>query len=409
MFQAFVRFAVFGFAIALVVLAAEPSLGKADVEVTGEVRIRYEGDDRTFMNDAEIEHFILQRTRLQVTAHNDAGAGLVVQAQDSRQWGQEESTSADLKNLDLHQAYVHLSDPFGLTGLDFFGGRQELAYGRHRVIGDFGWDNVGRAFDAARLRFNFDEHWLDLAGGTVSDADFPGVTTEENVYLLVGHYEIMPEEFTVEPLLVYRERSTSRLYQTSLGGYAHFQKNRLGITGDVVYQTGDRPGGDVSAYLAAIDVGFDISPDADRMVGLKGGIDFYSGDDPADDGDTPYDFLYPTNHKFYGYMDLATALTADRDLGLRDVHFKIWLRTPQEIKLVGAFHHFTTDVETPIAGGDDTALGREIDVKLNKMLEEGMMIEIGGGIFLPGDVVESDPAFGDENAFWAYVQGTASF
>ena len=32
-------------------------------------------------------------------------------------------------------------------------GRQELIYGEERLIGAFGWNNIGRAFDAAKLRW----------------------------------------------------------------------------------------------------------------------------------------------------------------------------------------------------------------------------------------------------------------
>ena len=35
----------------------------------------------------------------------------------------------------------------------FRAGRQELSYGDERLVGAFGWDNLGRSFDAARLRY----------------------------------------------------------------------------------------------------------------------------------------------------------------------------------------------------------------------------------------------------------------
>src|SRR6185437_3079647 len=49
----------------------------------------------------------------------------------------------------LRQANVSIGDAkeFPLT---FKVGRQELAYGEERLIGTFGWNNIGRTFDAAK-------------------------------------------------------------------------------------------------------------------------------------------------------------------------------------------------------------------------------------------------------------------
>src|SRR4029079_5022608 len=54
--------------------------------------------------------------------------------------------------IDLHQAYVtvgnHKEFPLSLKI-----GRQELSYGEERLVGAFGWNNIGRVFDAAKVRW----------------------------------------------------------------------------------------------------------------------------------------------------------------------------------------------------------------------------------------------------------------
>ena len=54
--------------------------------------------------------------------------------------------------IDLHQAYVTLGNhkefPVSLKV-----GRQELSYGEERLVGAFGWNNIGRVFDAAKVRW----------------------------------------------------------------------------------------------------------------------------------------------------------------------------------------------------------------------------------------------------------------
>ncbi len=59
-------------------------------------------------------------------------------------------------SIDLHQAYFTLGNPseFPLT---MKVGRQELSYGDERLIGAFDWNNIGRSFDAAKLRWQASE------------------------------------------------------------------------------------------------------------------------------------------------------------------------------------------------------------------------------------------------------------
>jgi hypothetical protein len=54
--------------------------------------------------------------------------------------------------IDLHQAFVtignHKEFPLSLKV-----GRQELSYGEERLIGAYGWNNIGRVFDAVKMRW----------------------------------------------------------------------------------------------------------------------------------------------------------------------------------------------------------------------------------------------------------------
>ena len=54
--------------------------------------------------------------------------------------------------VDLHQAYFTLGNhkefPVSLKL-----GRQELIYGDERLVGAYGWNNIGRVFDAAKVRW----------------------------------------------------------------------------------------------------------------------------------------------------------------------------------------------------------------------------------------------------------------
>ena len=62
---------------------------------------------------------------------------------------------------DLHQAFVTLGNlkEFPVSAKV---GRQELSYGDERLIGAFGWHNIGRVFDGAKLRCQ--NEWFGVDG-----------------------------------------------------------------------------------------------------------------------------------------------------------------------------------------------------------------------------------------------------
>src|SRR5215472_3781352 len=88
--------------------------------------------------------------------------------------GQNSSSTGDKRNpnpqsdgpFDLHQGYVQLGGIENMP-LSLKVGRQELSYGDERLIGPFDWHNVGRSFDAAKLRYEHTNFWIDAFTGRV--------------------------------------------------------------------------------------------------------------------------------------------------------------------------------------------------------------------------------------------------
>ncbi len=60
----------------------------------------------------------------------------------------------------LQQAYISLGDPAQFPFV-LKVGRQEMMYGDQRFIGNSDWSNLGRTFDAAKLRYINDLFWVD--------------------------------------------------------------------------------------------------------------------------------------------------------------------------------------------------------------------------------------------------------
>ncbi|MGQ0723097.1 MAG: alginate export family protein [Candidatus Eiseniibacteriota bacterium] len=392
--------------MALIAITGAQTLA-AEVQWDGDVRIRYEADDRSFAPDVSAEHTVFQRTRLSATAKNDKGAEVMIQLQDSRIWGDEGSTLNDTENVDIHQAVARLQDP-NIEGLEWILGRHELYYGAGRVFAVNDWSNVGRSFDAARARMSFDdEQWLDLGFGKVSEEATTSV--DENIAFGVWHIQVADPNLSLEPLILYKENDAFDSFMTSLGNHGAFESGRIRVTSDLVYQTGQVAGSDAKAYLANAMLAVDASGALDGSSGIAGGYSIYSGDDPAEGDDAAYDNLYFDDHKYHGLMDIAHNIVDAGGLGLRDVFLKAWVETPQGVMLKGAVHRFTSDIDVtlPAGGGDRNGIGNEFDLVISKDLESGMSAQVGGGVFSPGDLTEN--LLGDESAFWAYAQGTVGF
>jgi hypothetical protein len=395
---------------ALAALAALPlaplSSARADSEfdVSADLRTRYEADDRTFTDDTPLEHTLFARTRVRLDAKHGDGAEAVVEVQDSRVWGGEGSESADTHNVDLHQGFLRFQ-PWSVGTVDV--GRQELTYGRAHVFGDEPFDNVGRSFDALKLHNEFSESWLDLLFGKVSEEAVTG--TDENFAGGFVHLDVSEAELALEPFLLYKENSDGNEFLTAVGTYAGWGKERFSAEGDVVYETGQVERVDLRAYLLALDVAADFSPDMDNTRGLSIGVEKYTGDgDATDDKIKTYDPLYGNRHEYYGIMDVADSFVDGLGVGLRDFHAKFWTELASGVTCTLGGHVFRADVDTDLgAGADGKDVGREADLVVKGRLSDGVVLEAGGGIFLSGDLIEA--VVDNENAAWGYLQATGSF
>src|SRR2546430_15956181 len=67
-------------------------------------------------------------------------------------------------------------------------GLQELCYGAERLVGAFDWNNLGRAFDAAKVRFETKDFWVDGFVGRVVLADDNNFDTSNDYEYLSGVY-----------------------------------------------------------------------------------------------------------------------------------------------------------------------------------------------------------------------------
>jgi hypothetical protein len=416
--------------------------GRAISRATGRGTVDFQdrggNDDNTYFLFREKFHLGYKRDWLTVYG----------EARDSRTASDERKPHPETDPLDLHQGYFLLGNPkeFPLT-LKL--GRQELSYGDERLIGAFDWNNIGRVFDAAKVRYENRGFWIDAFASRVVLPD-PDEFNEANDYdFLSGIYAssraLLPKN---ETQIYFLARNVSPESPAAIGtGLPAFM---TGATARDIYTLGLRvkssPGefgawdydaeiaGQLGNFKSAAGRRLDHEAFAAHVaggytwtnlfgkprVGLE--YNYATGDsDPTDGKHQTFDNLLPTNHKFYGYMDFVSwqnihnarvtgSLKPLRNLVLTLDYHAFWLAAENDF--------FYQASGTPRNSGGyginanaGSYVGSEIDFIATYNILKGAALQAGYGHFFVGDYVKNSlPATGGaKNADWVYLQMTLNF
>ena len=348
--------------------------------------------------------------------------------------------------LDLRQAYFTLGNHKEFP-LSLKVGRQELSYGDERLVGAVAWNNIGRSFDAAKLRwqnswfsadffaaqpviprdgqFDMPNGYDTLSGVYATSLKIPKTILEG--YFLARNASRQAINFFSSPQF---PQPTARDIYT-LGGRLKSKPGELGnwdYTVEGAYQFGDFAATATSkrltqdAFMFVAQGGYTFADAwATPRVALE--YSYASGDENSADGTHgTFDNLFPTNHKFYGYADLLSLQN------LQDLRAIYQLKpTPRaSVSLEG--HAFwladTHDVLYNVGGGGrttggygvhpnyDNYVGSEVDLIAGYAVARYSTIEVGYGHFFAGEYIKQSlaaPASGSRDADWVYVQATVKF
>lgn len=376
--------------------------------------------------------------------------------------GRSSSTSGDHRTpqfeadgpVDLHQAFVtignHKEFPVSLKV-----GRQELSYGDERLVGAFAWNNIGRVFDTAKLRWQTPWFAAEAFTGKMvlpDDRNF-NVWNDYNVFsgLYVTTKEI-PK--TLTDIYFFARNDGVGSAAANPGAFAPFQvaapvardiytvgtrirsaTNELGnfdYTVEGAYQFGNWKAAangarlDHRAFAVAANVGYTFA-DTFGTPRLALEYAFGSGDSNSADGKhETFDQLYPTGHKFEGYMDFASWQN------VHDIRSIFQIKPHPQVSLAVEGHLFwladTADnfynkggVARGAGATAGTGFGRnptyspfvgsEIDVVAGYAATKYLSFEGGYGHFFAGSYINSTwrNAGGAADADWVYIQSVFKF
>ncbi|MBM3888438.1 MAG: hypothetical protein FJ388_04855 [Verrucomicrobia bacterium] len=446
--------------------------GKLVFDVQERLRLEERSNNFDFNereNAVTDELFLLSRFRLGLTIQPDTWVKIYVQGQDSREIDSERLKVPFVLGaegddpFDLRQAYVALGDPKEFPLLAKVG-RQELTCGDERLVGAFDWNNFARTFDAGTLRYvdPNGKFWAEAFGGhvvtirargpdqnegfTVNDANWndtlaglylssvclPVQTTD--VYLFYrskenndpvyndgeGHtaiaYDIAQEVWT----LGVRIKSTPG----KLSGWDYELEGAYQFGRSAGQQGMAYPGPDLidhNAFAAHVGGGYTWEKcDWRPRLGLEYNV--ASGDEnPNDDSDESFLNLFPTNHKFYGYMDffawknvhnpaLSFKVTPVKNVTVQLDGHSFWLFTNEDA-------WYRANAVTRVRALNATArdagayVGSEVDLTVTYAPFKWLKLQAGYSHFWAGDYVKDTASGlnGKDGADFGYLQTTFSF
>ncbi len=368
-----------------------------------------------------------------------------------------EGNGPESDSIDLHQAYVTIGNPKEFP-VSLKAGRQELSYGEERLVGAFGWNNIGRVFDAVKLRwqsewlsadlfashvvipqderFNTDNQHDYFSGVYVTTGKVPKHAFE--MYFLARNAD--PQAAAEAPSPQFPQPSARDIY--TAGGRLKSQPGKFAgfdYTLEGAYQFGDyrdprlvvggnSPRLDQDAFMVCAQAGYTFTGwwGAPR---LGAEFDYGSGDANATDGKHgTFENLFPTNHKFFGMMDLVSLQN------IQDAGVNLTLKPTPRVSMAFMGNAFwladTRDNFYTVAGGArgglaatpqngfginpgyDRFLGTEFSAVAGVSVSRGLQLEAGYGHFFAGHYISQTwaaPGFGSRDADFAYVQATLTF
>lgn len=357
----------------------------------------------------------------------------------------------------LHQAYLtvgnHKEFPFSLKV-----GRMELSYGDERLIGAFGWNNIGRSFDAIKLRFQDEWVGVDLfSGHPVIPMDGRFDVDNGHDYLSGIYAQTLKIPRTIlEGYFLARNADTNAISEVqspqfpqpgaqdiyTVGGRLKSKPGELwsfDYTVEGAYQFGDfrdprlkisgnSPRLDQDAFMFCAVAGYTFADTwATPRVGFE--YDYGSGDNnPKDGTHGTFVNLFPTNHKFFGSMDLFS-LQNIQDVGgaltlkplpavtLAFEGYAFWLANTHDNFYTVAGAPRGGIASTPGTGyginsGYDSYVGSLATVIGGWSITKYALLEGGYSHFFRGGYIEqslSSPAVGSRDADFVYAQMTLTF
>lgn len=327
----------------------------------------------------------------------------------------------DTATYAVHQAYINYKIADRLT---LKAGRQQLVYGDQLLIGSVGWANTNRAFDAMKLSFKdpLMNGTTDLWASKISennsaytnagDKDFYGLYHSCNMFGAVDNFDayylavVDKAGTTLANGDFNSDKSTTRTYGTRL-------KSKLGAFDYRVELTGQQAKATIAskskgAYQYDVELGYKLP-----FLGTRFSVEYLKAS-------VTFDQLYPTGHKWLGYMDLLSRKN------VKGYVFHLKMKPMDKLLIKADYHVYSrlagstsaTNVSTTYtavsgaaqgAAADKNKLFSELDITVKYTLSEKLFLQGGYSFASPDEYFESQAPSQKDKSSFSYLQLLAKF
>ena len=374
------------------------------LRVSAEYRARVEGFTGGGFKPNNEDTYLLSRVRINMFLLPTSWLKFGFQGQDAHVFWKNQNPPAPpyQDSMDLRQAYVELGD-IEKKSVGIRAGRQELAFGDERLIGNTNWLNTARSFDGLRGTIHHGRFRADLFAAQVvkqKDGDFDWNTPGNDLYGIYGGIESLVPQATVEPYLLWRRQSGLK---TELGipGISNFGTVGVRWVGklpanldygtEMDKQAGSLGTDTISAWAGHWVLGKTLI-NARFTPRLSVEYNYASGDrNPKDGTRGTFDQLYPTAHDKYGLADqvgwknirnarAGVEFKLAKKWGLTGRYDAWWLADPHDALYSAA----STVIARNTAGTAGRFVGQELDSVLAYNFSKYLQVGGGFGHIFPG-------------------------
>jgi hypothetical protein len=422
--------------------AADMDMGSTKITIGGQLRERLEWYASQVGTGTGREVGGTYRARLKIKAELADGVTAVFVPQAVGTWGENmQGIGLDTNGntvFDMHEAYMLLSNPFGINGFIVKVGRQEVNLGNQRLVGAVGWSQAGRSLDGILLGYAAGDYGLaaffygklnDEASGVGPwlhqgdkdlDIDLYVTTWQGNFkpFGIGGTYEITDIYVNPTTAALGVDANINTLYGRVTPVFdTDFAKVKLNL--EAAAQTGSAGGDDFSGYFFSVGAGANFA-DVAWAPGAFLGYDYYSGDsDDQGDIDSFWSVL-PTAHKWLGHADVIWASNiykfngkiTNRSPGVEDLYLKLHAKPLNRLALGLDLHYFKTAEDYAVGIGVKPAnykgktsddVGWESDFSLKYKYSKNLCLSLGWEHFDPDSDFGKTYLGGDdaEDHIWA--------
>jgi len=306
----------------------------------------------------------------------------------------------DENRWDFHQLFADVRILGESVPLTLRVGRQELQYGRERLISPVDWSNTRRRFDGVKLfykseKFDIDFFYVrplnnDLREGLNRKPD--EYREEQHFYGMYSTFRPIADHFFEYYVLALRDTgdltnangNVGDLSLYTMGGRAGGHTGPLDYEGELAGQWGKFAGDTIHAWMAAAEVGWTFK-DTPWTPRLAVGFDYGSGDkDPTDGTHDTFNQLFPLGHAHWGYLDLfglQNLLAANVNLTFKP-HERVttrfaWYTFWNDATLDALYNAAGAPVRRDPTGGAGHDIGNELDVTIAYQIDVHSHVLLG--------------------------------